>query len=60
MGPVTVLKYLTECKNMEGVIRRLKSEAVGCKKKKPMVIPEEFNYEEARAMFLTPDCIMDK
>lgn len=45
MGPVTAYKYLKENKNIEGVLRRIKNENMNPKKKKPFIIPEEFNYE---------------
>ena len=45
MGPVTALKYLNECKDIEGVLRRVKTENMNPKKKKPFVVPEEFNFE---------------
>ena len=60
MGPVTAYKYLQECKNIEGVLRRVKNENSSGKKKKPMIIPEEFNFEEARTMFMHPEVVADK
>lgn len=60
MGPVTAYKYLTECKNIEGVLRRVKNESMCGKKKKPMIVPEDFNFEEARQMFLYPEVIKEK
>lgn len=45
MGPVTALRYVTEQRTIEGVIRRIKNENMNPKKKKPFIIPEEFNYE---------------
>jgi len=60
MGPITAYKYLTESKNIEGVIRRVKNENMMGKKKKPMIIPEDFGFEQARTMFLCPDVVQDK
>lgn len=44
MGPVTAYRYLTECKNIEGVLRRIKNENCMGKKKKPMIVPDDFNF----------------
>lgn len=60
MGPVTAYRYLLENKNIEGVLRKIKNENMNPKKKKPMIIPEDFNFEEARNMFMKPDVIRDK
>jgi hypothetical protein len=60
MGPVTALKYLLEQKDMEGVIKKIKAENMNPKKKKPFIIPEDFNFEQARELFKTPDVITDK
>lgn len=60
MGPVTALKYLLENKDMEGVLRKIKNENMNPKKKKPFVIPEDFNFEQARELFKNPDVITDK
>ena len=59
MGPATAYRYLVENKNIEGVIRRIKNEGMNPKKKKAMVIPEDFDYENARIMFSSPDVIKD-
>jgi flap endonuclease-1 len=34
MGPITAYKYLTENKNIEGVLRKIKNENMNPKKKK--------------------------
>lgn len=59
MGPSTAYKYLVENKNIEGVLRRIKNENLNAKKKKPMVIPEDFDFENARHMFSNPEVIKD-
>jgi hypothetical protein len=60
MGPVTAYKYLQECKNIEGVLRRIKNENMNPKKKKPFVVAEDFNFEQARELFMNPEVIKDK
>ena len=58
MGPMTAYKYLSENKNIEGVIRRI--EIDNLKKKKLLKINNNFEFEKARLMFLSPDVISDK
>lgn len=60
MGPVTALRYIIENKNMEGVLRKIKNENLNPKKKKPFIVPEEFNFESARELFSEPDVVTDK
>lgn len=60
LGPVTALKYMNECKNIEQVLRKIQNENLNPKKRKQLIIPEEFHFEEARQMFLKPNVISDK
>lgn len=48
MGPSTAYKYLIECKNIEGVLRRIKNENMNPKKKKPFIVPDDFDFVNAR------------
>ena len=58
MGPMTAYKYLSENKNIEGVIRRI--EIDNLKKKKSLIISDNFEYQKARQMFLQPNVISNK
>ena len=58
MGPITAYKYLSENKNIEGVIRRIENENL--RKKKSLIINDNFEYEKARLMFLQPNVISNK
>jgi hypothetical protein len=58
MGPMTAYKYLSENKNIEGVIRRIENENL--RKKKSLIINDNFEYEKARLMFLQPNVISNK
>ena len=60
MGPATAYKYLLECGSIEGVLHRINLENQNPHKKKKMVIPDNFQFELARHMFLEPDVIKDK
>lgn len=59
MGPATAYRYLVENKNIEGVLRRIKNENMKPNKKKAMIIPEDFDYENARQMFINPTVTKD-
>lgn len=50
MGPVTALKMIKEHGNIEGILARIQKE--GSSK---YTVPEVFPFEEARALFVTPD-----
>ena len=55
---MTAYKYLSENKNIEGVIRRIENENL--RKKKSLIINDNFEYEKARLMFLQPNVISNK
>jgi len=60
MGPVTAYKLIKEHETIEGVLERVKVLNEDPAKKKKYIIPENFLYEESRALFLNPDVITDK
>ena len=48
MGPVTAYRYILENRNIEGVLKRIALDNQNPKKKKPMIVPEEYDFEGAR------------
>ena len=60
MGPVTAYKLIKEHETIEGVLEKVKAMNEDPAKKKKYIIPEQFLYEESRALFLKPDVITDK
>mmetsp|Transcript_58509 Transcript_58509/g.67571 ORF Transcript_58509/g.67571 Transcript_58509/m.67571 type:complete len:386 (+) Transcript_58509:47-1204(+) len=59
VGPVTAFKLIKEHKTLEKVIERLKKDNEDPKRKKKYVIPEPFNYEDARELFVKPKVLED-
>ena len=53
VGPTKAFKYLSEHKTIEKALIQIEKDNE--KRKKPMVIPEDFKYELARLMFTEPD-----
>ena len=50
IGPVTALKLIKQYGNLEAIIEHIKKEG-------KHQLPEPFPYEEARALFVTPDVV---
>lgn len=59
MGPITAFKLIKEHKTIEKVIERLKKDNEDPKRKKKYIIPDPFNYEDARELFKNPLAIKD-
>jgi len=57
VGPVTAYKLIKEHKNIEAVIKELEKENLDTKRKRKYVIPTQFNYEDARDLFMKADVI---
>lgn len=51
IGPVTALKLIKEHRSLEGIIEHINSGAT------KWVVPEDWNYQGARELFLNPDVI---
>lgn len=54
LGPKTALKLLREHDNIEGVLKHIKESG------KKMNVPEDWPFEEARAIFRKPDVVDGK
>jgi flap endonuclease-1 len=59
VGPVTAYKLIKEHKTIEGVVKELERENLDPKRKRKFVIPEQFNYEDARELFKKAEVISD-
>ena len=51
IGPVRAFSLLKETKSIENVISRINEENANPKKKRKFIVPEDFKYEESRALF---------
>lgn len=60
MGPVTAFKLIKEHGNIESVVTRVEEMNLDESRKKKYVIPEDFNYAQARKLFLEADVVRDK
>lgn len=60
MGPATAFKLLIENKNIEGVLRKIKNDNMNPRKKKPFMVPDDYNYQQARELFMNPKVVHDK
>lgn len=60
IGPIKAFKLLKEHKNIEGILTAIKKVNEDPDKKQKYIIPENFLYEESRALFKAPDVIKDK
>jgi 5'-3' exonuclease len=54
IGPKTALKLIREHENIEGVLKHIKESG------KKIVIPEDWPYDDARAIFKNPDVVAGK
>lgn len=60
IGPVKAFKLIEENRNIEAVLEKVKESNDDPKKKQKFIIPDNFLYEESRALFKVPDVIRDK
>ena len=60
MGPVTAYKLVKECGDIEKVLNKVAEMNLDETRKKKYVVPENFNYEQARKLFIEPDVVRDK
>lgn len=60
MGPVTAFKFLKECQDIEGVIKKVQELNLDESRKKKYVVPDNFLYKESRELFINPDVTRDK
>ena len=60
MGPVTCYKFMKECGTIEGVLEKITKSNEDTNKKRKYIIPDKFQYEESRELFITPNVIRDK
>jgi flap endonuclease-1 len=60
MGPVTAFKLIKEHGNIEKVIEKVEETNKDETKKRKFVVPENFNFEGSRELFLRPDVNRDK
>ena len=59
VGPVTAYKLIKEYNTIERAIEHLKKENENPDRKKKFMIPDPFNYVDARELFMNPDVISD-
>jgi len=60
IGPVKAFKLIQENRNIEVVLEKVKESNDDPKKKMKYIIPDNFLFEESRALFKEPDVIRDK
>ena len=59
IGPVKAFKYMGECGNIEGILKRIETENENPAKKQKYHVPETFFYKEARELFKNPCAEID-
>ena len=60
IGPIRAYRLIEQNRTIEATIEKLIENNEDSKKKTKYVIPENFLYREARALFKNPDVIRDK
>lgn len=60
IGPVKAFKFIKDCKDIEGVLKKIEDDADDPKKKQKYVVPGEFRFKESRELFVKPEVINDK
>ena len=60
VGPVTAFKFIEDNRNIEQTLEKMRENNEDSKKKKKFIIPDNFLYEESRAIFKEPDVCRDK
>lgn len=60
MGPKTAFNLIKECGTIEKVLDKIQAMNEDDTKKKKYTIPENFLYEQSRALFMNPDIITDQ
>lgn len=59
IGPIKAFKYIEECGDIEGILKRIEKENDNPTKKKKYHVPETFYYKEARELFKLPSAETD-
>ena len=60
VGPVRAFSLIKETGSIEKVIEKIKHDNANPKKKRKFTVPDDFKYQESRALFKQPDVIRDK
>ena len=60
IGPIRAFNLIEQNRTIEATIEKLEENNEDSKKKTKYIVPENFLYREARALFEEPDVIRDK
>ena len=60
IGPIKAFKFMEDNRNIESTLDKIIESNEDPRKKKKFIIPDNFLYEESRALFKEPDVIKDK
>ena len=60
IGPVKAFKLIEDNRNIEAVLEKIKESNEDPKKKQKYIIPDNFLFEESRALFKEPDVLRNK
>ena len=60
VGPVRAFNLIEENRTIEACLKKIERSNMDPKKKQKMIIPDNFLYQESRALFKEPDVIRDK